>query len=86
MKREELTTEIAFEIKDYRKCLTVKAKVDTYNKIKRLVEELAYESVQDSGSLYWTEDDEAALQDRRDDYYLGFMAAVDCFINDQWYK
>lgn len=49
-------------------------------------EELAYESVQDSGSLYWTEDDEAALQDRRDEYYSGFMTAVDCFINDKWYE
>lgn len=86
MTREELKKEIAFEIKDYRRCLTVKAKVDVYNKIKRLAEELAYESVQDSGSLYWTEDDEAALQDRRDEYYLGFMTAVDCFINDKWYE
>lgn len=86
MTREELKSDIAFEIKGYRKCLTVKAKVDAYNRIKRLAEELAYESVQDSGSLYWTEDDEAALQDRRDEYYLGFMTAVDCFINDKWYE
>jgi hypothetical protein len=59
MTREELKSDIAFEIKGYRKCLTVKAKVDAYNRIKRLAEELAYESVQDSGSFYWTEDDEA---------------------------
>lgn len=64
-------------------------KGEIYNDIKRLVIDLSYEKIEDSNSLYWTDEDTiywTDMQHKRDCFVDGFMEAINCFINDQWYK
>ena len=61
-------------------------KGEIYNEIKRLVNDLSYEKIEDSNSLYQTNEDDFMLQQQRDSFVDGFMEAVNCFINDKWYK
>lgn len=61
-------------------------KGEIYNEIKRLVIDLSYEKIEDYHGLYQTEEDDFILQQQRDSFVDGFMEAVDCFINDKWYK
>ena len=59
-------------------------KGEIYNDIKRLVIDLSYEKIEDYNSLYQTDEDNFMLQ--RDCFVDGFMEAINCFINDKWYK
>ena len=61
-------------------------KGEIYNEIKRLVIDLSYEKIEDYNSLYQTDEDDFILQSERDCFVDGFMEAVNCFINDQWYR
>lgn len=61
-------------------------KGEIYNEIKRLVIDLSYEKAEDYCSLYSTDEDEFILQLQRDCFVNGFMEAINCFINDKWYK
>ena len=61
-------------------------KGEIYNEIKRLVIDLSYEVVEDYHGLYRTEEDDFVLQQQRDCFVDGFMEAINCFINDKWYK
>ena len=61
-------------------------KGEIYNEIKRLVIDLSYEKIEDYNSLYQTDEDDFMLQSQRDCFVDGFMEAINCFINDQWYK
>ena len=61
-------------------------KGEIYNEIKRLVIDLSYEKIEDYHGLYQTEEDDFMLQQQRDSFVDGFMEAINCFINDQWYK
>lgn len=61
-------------------------KGEIYNEIKRLVIDLSYEKIEDYNSLYQTDEDDFMLQSQRDCFIDGFMEAINCFINDKWYK
>lgn len=61
-------------------------KGEIYNEIKRLVIDLSYEKIEDYNSLYQTDEDDFMLQLKRDCFVDGFMEAINCFINDTWYK
>ena len=61
-------------------------KGEIYNDIKRLVIDLSYEKIEGYNSLYQTDEDDFTLQSQRDCFVDGFMEAINCFINDQWYK
>lgn len=61
-------------------------KGEIYNEIKRLVIDLSYEETEDYRGLYQTEKDDFILQQQRDSFVDGFMEAINCFINDKWYK
>ena len=61
-------------------------KGEIYNEIKRLVNDLSYEKIEDSNSLYQTDEGDFMLQSQRDCFVDGFMEAINCFINDKWYK
>ena len=61
-------------------------KGEIYNEIKRLVIDLSYEKIEDYQGFYRTEEDDFMLQQQRDHFVDGFMEAINCFINDQWYK
>lgn len=61
-------------------------KGEIYNEIKRLVNDLSYEKIEDYNSLYQTDEDDFVLQSNRDCFVEGFMEAINCFINDKWYK
>ena len=61
-------------------------KGEIYNDIKRLVIDLSYEKIEDYNSLYQTDEDDFMLQSQRDCFVDGFMEAINCFINDKWYK
>ena len=61
-------------------------KGEIYNEIKRLVIDLSYEKIEDYHGLYRTEEDDFMLQQQRDCFVDGFMEAINCFINDKWYK
>lgn len=61
-------------------------KGEIYNEIKRLVIDLSYEKIEDYNNLYQTDDDDFMLQSQRDCFVDGFMEAINCFINDKWYK
>lgn len=61
-------------------------KGEIYNEIKRLVNDLSYEKIEDYNSLYQTDEGDFMLQSQRDCFVDGFMEAINCFINDKWYK
>lgn len=61
-------------------------KGEIYNDIKRLVIDLSYEKIEDYNSLYQTDEGDFMLQSQRDCFVDGFMEAINCFINDKWYK
>lgn len=61
-------------------------KGEIYNEIKRLVNDLSYEKIEDYDSLYQTDEGDFMLQSQRDCFVDGFIEAVNCFINDKWYK
>lgn len=61
-------------------------KGEIYNEIKKLVIDLSCEKIEDYNSLYRTDEDDFMLQLQRDFFVVGFMEAIDCFINDKWYK
>lgn len=61
-------------------------KGEIYNEIKMLVNDLSYEKIEGSNSLYQTDDDDFMLRLRRYCFVYGFMEAINCFINDKWYK
>ena len=61
-------------------------KGEIYNEIKRLVIDLSYEKIEWHNSLYQTNEDDFILQLKRDCFVDGFMGAINCFINDKWYK
>ena len=61
-------------------------KGEIYNEIKRLVIDLSYEKIEDYNSLYQTDESDFMLQQQRDSFVDGFMEAINCFINDKWYK
>ena len=61
-------------------------KGEIYNEIKRLVIDLSYEKIEDYNSLYQTDEGDFMLQSQRDNFVDGFMEAINCFINDKWYK
>jgi hypothetical protein len=58
-------------------------KGEIYNEIKRLAIDLSCEKTEDYDSLYWTDED---IQLIRAGFVYGFMEAVNCFINNKWYK
>ena len=61
-------------------------KGEIYNEIKRLVNDLSYEKIEDYNSFYQTDEYDFILQSQRDCFVDGFMEAINCFINDKWYK
>ena len=61
-------------------------KGEIYNEIKRLVNDLSYEKTEGYNSLYQTDEDDFMIQLLRDYFVDGFMEAINCFINDKWYK
>jgi hypothetical protein len=61
-------------------------KGEIYNEIKRLVIDLSYEEVEDYGGFIRIDEDDFILQAQRDCFVDGFMEAINCFINDKWYK
>ena len=61
-------------------------KGEIYNEIKRLVNDLSYKKIEGYNSLYQTDEDDFMIQLLRDYFVDGFMEAINCFINDKWYK